>query len=89
VVPDIRKNTVLHEDYQASADCPSDKGLKWRWTWGISWMIPAREIRCARRETCPTVTSPTTYLTKTGQGMNPGLRGMAPRLKPEVYRKNN
>jgi len=52
-------------------------------------MISARENRCARRETCPTVTLSTTYLTKTGQGMNPGLRGMAPQLKPEVYRKNN
>ena len=52
-------------------------------------MIPARENRCARRETCPIVTSPTTCLTETGQGMNPGLRGMAPQLKPEVYRKNN
>jgi len=52
-------------------------------------MIPARENLCARRETCPSVTSPTTHLTKNGQGMNPGLRGMAPRLKPELYRQNN
>jgi hypothetical protein len=28
VLPDIRKNNVLHEDCQLSPACPSDKGMK-------------------------------------------------------------
>jgi hypothetical protein len=78
LIPDNRKSIPFLEGSQASPLVPVTEKSRWGRLWRTDGMVLTGETRSTRRKTCPSVTLPTTNLTRTDLGSNPGLHDECP-----------